>query len=285
MKLLVTDPTLGVWEKKEAGAKRLPYFSNWPCSPCSNTELAAFCCGDHRECICLQRRNWEIFSRIPCLPGTVSMCFSLCGRFLYQLSSEADCIHTRSVHNGELLFAAPTGVFPRYMMLDEAGKNLLVAGGAIAEVYLLSAPELICEKVIFTRHPCFAAAFWRKGLVLMCAEEGEDIQSVFYTMPLHGVRPQHLLTLPGIPGAICVCPDGLHMLASTCEGLLKIDLQTGTLLWNDSQWASCMRIECDKQYALISATMDGKVCLMNHEKPWERRILFQGYQAESCFLK
>ena len=284
MKLLVTDPSLGVWEMEDSGTRKLSDDFRWPCVPCSNKELEAFCCGESRECICMKKGNRELVSTMPCVPGIASMSLSPCSRFLYQLSSEADCIHSRSVHTGELLFAAPSGVFPRSMVLDRAGRYLLVAGGAVDEAYLLSVPELVCEKVIHTRHPCFGAAFWLDGLVLVCAKEGDDIQSVFYTVTEKAVRPRHLLTLPGIPGTICPCPDGIHILASTCEGVMKINLRTSELLWNRPEWASCMRIECERQFALLSATMDGRICLMNLEKPWEQRILIHGSQPEGCFL-
>jgi len=284
MKLLVTDPSLGVWEKRETGAERLPDLCSWPCSPCGNAELMAFCCGEHRECICLERKSHEMVCRMPCVPGIASMCFSPCSRFVFQLSSEADCIHTRSVSTGDLLFAVPVGVFPRSMFLLETGKYLLAAGGAKAEAYLFSIPELICEKVIHTRHPCFAAVFWVDGLALVCAKEGEDIQTVFYTLSDRTVRPQHLLTLPGVPGTVSMCPDRIHMLASTSEGVSKINLRTSEIVWMRPEWASCMRIQCEGQFAALSGTLDGRVYLLNHEKPWEQSVVFHGSQAECCFL-
>ena len=36
--------------------------------------------------------------------------------------------------------------------------------------------------------------------------------------------------------------------------------------------------------ALISDALCGRVCLLNLRRPWERRILFQGTDAQACFL-
>ena len=91
------------------------------------------------------------------------MCLSPCGRYVYQLSAEADSVHTRLTATGELIFAAPAGVFPRSLCLDASGRWLLAAGGAVDEAYVLSAPELVRERTIHTLNPCFAAGFWRGG--------------------------------------------------------------------------------------------------------------------------
>ena len=286
MRLLITQPQVGIFERSEhdPSAGMLPIHMAWPCLPCESHGLTAVCCAQERECICLKRPGYGIISRMPCVPGPSAMCFSPCGRYLYQLSSEADCVHTRLTATGELLYAAPAGVFPRSMQMDENGRRLLVAGGAVPEAYVLTAPELICERIIHTKHACFAAGFWQEGLVLVCAAEGNDIQTAIYTLREKAVRPRKLIELSGPPGGMCICPDGRHMLLSTPDGLMKIRLATGEILWNRAEWPLCMRLCCKRNWALVSDTLDGKVCLIDHHHPWEQVPIGAGEGIQACFL-
>ena len=120
------------------------------------------------------------------------------------------------------------GCFPRAMCLDASGRLLLAAGGAVDEAYLLTAPELVRERTIHTQSPCFAAGFWRGGLLLVCAVEGEDIHTAVYTLAPGTPRPRKLIDLPGQPGGLCVCPDGVGALISTRDGLIETGYSTGT---------------------------------------------------------
>lgn len=284
MGILLCKPGDGAWAEVEKQPVRLPCPFEWPCMPCASPACAAFACLRSRECLCVDRRGWQVIGRMPCAPGVSCMQFSACGRYLYQLSGEADSIHTRSVSTGELLYAAPAGVFPRCMKQDAAGKLILCAGGAVDEALLLNAPDLTTVRAIATRHPCFAADFWQEGLLLVCAAEGDDIQTVLYTLPHRAVRPRRLLELPGPPGGCCVCPDGVTALVSTRAGLMRIDLRSGALLWNRPEWALCMRLECRDDRALVSDTLDGSVCLMNLNQPWRQRTVTNHMESQACFL-
>lgn len=243
----------------------------------------AFCCAQSRECLCLRKKGAQIISRMPCVPGVCAMLFSPCERYLYQLSSEADCIHTRCTATGDLLYAAPAGVFPKSLRMDLAGKQLLSAGGAVNEAMLFSAPDLHAQQVIATRHPCFAADFWRGGLVLVCAAEGDDIQTIVYTLADGKVRPRKLLELPGQPGTLRVCADGVHALLSTRDGLMKISLNTGALCWNRPEWAMSLMLDVLGNLALVSDTLDGRVCLFHHHRPWEQQTIACAESAQACF--
>ena len=283
MNVLITDPGSGVWEMQQQ-PRKWPCVFPWPCLPCACASCAAVCCQQTRECLCIERHSREVIGAMPAAPGLSDMCLSPCGRYLYQLSSEADSIHLRSVATGELLYAAPAGVFPRMMRLDSRGKTLLVAGGAVNEACLLDAANLECEKTVTTRHACFLADFWKGGLVLVCAAEGDDIHTAVCTLAPRGVKPRTLTVLPGQPGALCVCPDGATALLSTPDGLIKLHLYSGELMWNQPEWALCMRMCCRGDLALVSGALDGRVCLLNHYRPWERRILWNGSEPHACFL-
>ena len=286
MGVLVCRPGGGVQIAAEGGQQpetlACPYL--WPCVPCASPSMVAFCCQQSRECVCMDRGGWRLCCRMPCVPGVCSMCFSACGQYLYQLSSEADTVHTRCTITGELLYAAPAGVFPRCMKMHASGRLLLCAGGAVGEAALLNAPDLTTIRTIETRHPCFAADFCRDGLVLVCAAEGHDIQTAVYVSSARSENPCEIIRLPGAPCGLCVCPDGMHALISTWNGLMKVNLHSGAVLWNRAEWAYCMRIECRGQQMLISDTMDGGVWLINHCRPSEKSLLDNHPESQACFI-
>lgn len=286
MSILLCKPGDGVWTMRDTGQQpeKVQCPLEWPCAPCANAACFAVGCLKSRKCLCIERRSGKEICCMACVPGVSNMCFSACGRFLYQLSSEADCIHACMTANGELAYAAPAGVFPRCMKIGEKGKMLLCAGGASNEAILLNVPDLVRLRTIHTRHPCFAADFWQEGLVLVCATEGEDIRTVICTLPPKALRLRKLTELPGPPAGLCVCPDELSALISTRAGLSKVDLRTGNLLWNCPEWALCMRIECAGSEALISDTLDGGIWILNHQRPWERRLMAQASESQACFL-
>ena len=165
-----------------------------------------------------------------------------------------------------------------------AGRLLLAAGGAVDEAYLLTAPELVRERTIHTQSPCFAAGFWRGGLLLVCAVEGEDIHTAVYTLAPGTPRPRKLIDLPGQPGGLCVCPDGVGALISTRDGLMKLDIPQGRLLWNLPDLALCAGLCCRGPMALVSATLGGQVRLLSHYKPWLSKTVFTGTDVHACFL-
>ena len=284
MSLIIADARQGVWKAADEGgpltevacALEAPYLT------CAGS--ACVCVGGNRECLCLTCHGLREISRMPAAPGLAALCLSPCGRYVYQLSSEADSVHTRLTATGDLIFAAPVGVFPRAMCLDASGRLLLAAGGAVDEAYLLTAPELVRERTIHTQSPCFAAGFWRGGLLLVCAVEGEDIHTAVYTLAPGTLRPRKLIDLPGQPGGLCVCPDGVGALISTRDGLMKLDIPQGRLLWNLPDLALCAGLCCRGPMALVSATLGGQVRLLSHYKPWLSKTVFTGTDVHACFL-
>lgn len=284
MSLIIADARLGVWKATDEGGPLtgVDCALEGPRLTCAGS--ACVCVGGNRECLCLTCHGLREISRMPAAPGLAALCLSPCGRYVYQLSSEADSVHTRLTATGDLIFAAPVGVFPRAMCLDASGRLLLAAGGAVDEAYLLTAPELVRERTIHTQSPCFAAGFWRGGLLLVCAVEGEDIHTAVYTLAPGTPRPRKLIDLPGQPGGLCVCPDGVGALISTRDGLMKLDIQQGRLLWNLPDLALCAGLCCRGPMALVSATLGGQVRLLSHYKPWLSKTVFTGTDVHACFL-
>lgn len=285
MTILIADPTLGAFLLRgEAPPVPLSAGAECPCMPAACPGRLILACEKTRSCFVLSRKTLREELRFPAPPGISALCASPCGRWLYILSHEADVVHALHLGTGELSFAAPAGVFPRSMTLNPSGSELLVACGAEAEARLFSLPGLLTKHIIHTRHPCFGAAYWKNGLVLVCAAEGTDIQTILYTLAPGKVRPRELLRLPGLPGAMQVCPDGLAALLSTPDGLMKIDLTTGRLLWNVPAGALCMGISVKNGRILVSDLPTGKVLLLPQDDPWPRRILWQGSAPQACFL-
>lgn len=284
MSLIIADARLGVWKATDEGGPLtgVNCALEGPRLTCAGS--ACVCVGGNRECLCLTCHGLREISRMPAAPGLAALCLSPCGRYVYQLSSEADSVHTRLTATGDLIFAAPVGVFPRAMCLDASGRLLLAAGGAVDEAYLLTAPELVRERTIHTQSPCFAAGFWRGGLLLVCAVEGEDIHTAVYTLAPDTPRPRKLIDLPGQPGGLCVCPDGVGALISTRDGLMKLDIPQGRLLWNLPDLALCAGLCCRGPMALASATLGGQVRLLSHYKPWLSKTVFTGTDVHACFL-
>ena len=284
MSLIIADARLGVWKATDEGGPLtgVDCALEGPRLACAGS--ACVCVGGNRECLCLTCHGLREISRMPAAPGLAALCLSPCERYVYQLSSEADSVHTRLTATGDLIFAAPVGVFPRAMCLDASGRLLLAAGGAVDEAYLLTAPELVRERTIHTQSPCFAAGFWRGGLLLVCAVEGEDIHTAVYTLAPDTPRPRKLIDLPGQPGGLCVCPDGVGALISTRDGLMKLDIPQGRLLWNLPDLALCAGLCCRGPMALVSATLGGQVRLLSHYKPWLSKTVFTGTDVHACFL-
>ena len=284
MSLIIADARLGVWKATDEGGPLTGVDCALEGSRLTCAGSACVCVGGNRECLCLTCHGLREISRMPAAPGLAALCLSPCGRYVYQLSSEADSVHTRLTATGDLIFAAPVGVFPRAMCLDASGRLLLAAGGAVDEAYLLTAPELVRERTIHTQSPCFAAGFWRGGLLLVCAVEGEDIHTAVYTLAPGTPRPRKLIDLPGQPGGLCVCPDGVGALISTRDGLMKLDIPQGRLLWNLPDLALCAGLCCRGPMALASATLGGQVRLLSHYKPWLSKTVFTGTDVHACFL-
>lgn len=284
MSLIIADARLGVWKATDEGGPLtgVDCALEGPRLACAGS--ACVCVGGNRECLCLTCHGLREISRMPAAPGLAALCLSPCGRYVYQLSSEADSVHTRLTATGDLIFAAPVGVFPRAMCLDASGRLLLAAGGAVDEAYLLTAPELVRERTIHMQSPCFAAGFWRGGLLLVCAVEGEDIHTAVYTLAPGTPRPRKLIDLPGQPGGLCVCPDGVGALISTRDGLMKLDIPQGRLLWNLPDLALCAGLCCRGPMVLASATLGGQVRLLSHYKPWLSKTVFTGTDVHACFL-
>lgn len=286
MNLFMTDCQQGLFLYHSATHIRRPIDCSLACPymPCATRDLLLCACRKECDCCCISRRSLEENYRFPALPALSALCVSACDRYIYQLSSEADCVHTLHLGTGEIMYACKAGVFPRDMKLMSQGQLLLVAGGASGEVLLFQTPGLSLYRQLSVPGCCCSAEDWQDGLVFLCAVENQDIQTAVLTLAPSKIRPVEILRLDGQPGGLCVCPDRQTALVGTLDGLMKICLRTGRILWNLPNLPLCSQIKCQGGFALASADLGGQVFLLPHEQPWLSKRIFKGSEAQACFV-
>ena len=267
MNIFVTDCEKGLSLYRPGPGLLLTIESSLSCPymPCTSRDLLLCACRRDLECRCFSRRSLREISRFPALPALGAMCVSPCGRYVFQLSTEADCVHTRHLGTGDLLYGCKVGVFPRDMCLQPKEQLLLVAGGASGEVILLRAPRLLPYAQFQTPGCCCCVQSWRGGLVILCAVENHQIETALLTLAPSRLRPAELLRLEGQPGSLCVCPDGETALLGSLDGLMKVCLRTGDILWNLPHLIHCTDIRCQGPLALAAGDMAGQVHRLPHE--------------------
>lgn len=285
MNLFVTDCEKGLTLYHPRTGTLVPMDSSLSCPymPCVTKDLLLCACRRDLECCCFSRHTLKELYRIPALPALGAMCVSACGRYVFQLSSEVDCVHTRHLGTGDLLYGCKVGVFPRDMKLHSKGQLLLVAGGASGEVILLRAPKLVPYAQFQAPGCCCSVQSWRGGLAVLCAVENDQIETSLLTLAPSGLKPVELLRLEGQPGGLCVCPDGETALLGSLDGLMKICLRTGEVLWNLPHVVYCTDLACQGNLALAAGDMAGQVHLFPHEQPWLAKTVFSGGETQACF--
>ena len=169
------------------------------------------------------RLMWDGRRTLPLPPGTEVILRH--GGLWLALSGEADSLWVMDA-GGQLLVCTPCGVYPQDMCL--AGDALAVCGGADSRVHLLSLPEARMLRVIAVPGNVQRIAAWGNRLCVLSVlgEERIRCQAGVIALPAGGYEP--LLTLPGLPGAVCADGAGGWWIA-TSEQLIRVDRQ-GRLL-------------------------------------------------------
>ncbi len=286
MNILITDCDQGLRLYHPSGKFLLPMECSLACPymPRATSDCLLCACRKECDCCCFSRRSLRETSRFPALPALSAVCVSGCERYVYQLSTEADCVHTRHLGSGELLYACKVGVFPRDMKLRPQGQLLLVAGGASGEVVILQTPDLIHYATFHAPGCCCSVQDWQGGLAILCAVENQDIQTSLLILAPHKIRPVEVLRLEGQPGGFCVCPDRQTALVGALDGLMRIDLRTGEILWNLPNLPHCTDVSCQGDLALAAGDMSGQVQWIPLEQPWLAQSLFSGGETQACFV-
>ncbi len=285
MSMLFADPTGGLfWQSERSGALvEVATEAERPYRPCA-AESELLCACQHRlEVECLRRDTLKPVRSFPALPAMSAMCVSPCGKYLYQLSSEADCVHTRLLATGELLHACPAGVYPRDMKLDEAGKHLLVAGGASGELLLLSAPDL--RLVWRMRLPGVVCAcdFLQGRLAVLCAVENGDIQTALMTLLPPRRAPELIDLTPGQPGGLCAAGSGMVAMGAL-RGLSLVSTHRRRVMWTLPSVALPACLQQRGGVLLVSDTLDGSVVRVPVMQPSAAQTLFVGGEAQAAYV-
>lgn len=120
------------------------------------------------------------------------------------LSGETDCLSLIELRTGQMLVTAPAGMYPQEMCLVNR-RLVAVCGGADGSVRLMD-PWTLYTRQTFSlpghtqRITCSGGAMY-----VLCAVYEGMLHCLLYRIRSDG-QIKRLLTLPGLPGALC--PDG-----------------------------------------------------------------------------
>lgn len=168
------------------------------------TGMGRVFCAGQRQCVCYDRATGRALFDFSISGGVCALEFWQ-GR-VYALSADADSISAYSHRNGELLFSAPAGVYPRGMAVSPCGKYLAVAGGAAGEILLLD-EGLQCRFRHRVAGIACAVAFFPRMLGVLCAVGETELSARLLGVSPRGVTEEILMT-PHMPCALCALPGG-----------------------------------------------------------------------------
>ena len=230
------------------------------CALCAG--LGRVFCAGQKRCICYERETGRALFDFS-IPGGVCALEFLRER-VYALSADADSLSAYSAWNGELLFSAPAGVYPRGMALSPCGRYLAVAGGAAGEILLLD--DLLQDHA---RHRvagvACAVAFFPRMLGVLCAVGEMELSARFVGISQRGVA-EELLALPAPPCALCARPGGGCLLG--CHGMLY-SLRADGKISRGMPWGYPAKIRSFRQHALICDPWQRDVRLLKGERIYE----------------
>ena len=229
---------------------------------------------------CFSRRKVEVLHLnkeqwLAAAPGLESMCLSRDGRFLYELSGEADALYCVEVKSGKPLYMAKCGCYPQGLCLHPSGRWLAAAAGATGEINVYEAPELHLEKTC--RVPGIAAriAFIGTGIVFLSAVEKGEIYTLL-GLVRHGAKGYEEVALyRGLPGDLLALPDGSIML-SVLGQLMHAEIKPYKLLSTLPMEGLITHIAHNGRDTLLTDSALGQVSLLSLRAPHEKKVLYQG---------
>lgn len=212
-----------------------------------------YCAGEAR-CGCFDRRTGNALFDFP-LPGGVCA-LGAAGDKICALSSDADSISAFRAQNGELLFSAPAGVYPRDFSVSPCGRYLAVAGGAAGEI-LLYDDMLQCRLRCRIAGIACGVAFLPRALAALCAVgEGELSARLMLISPRGVAEEAFFCPLP--PCALCALPGGQCLIG--CHGAVYCLRPDGKIVPRLS-CAYPARIRPGRGSALICDSWQGEILL------------------------
>ena len=219
------------------------------------------------------RRLWDGTRMLPLPPGAEAA-MHLCGRWMV-LSGEADSLWVMD-ESGRPLVCAPCGVYPQDMC--PAGECLAVCGGADSRVHMLSLPDARTLGTVAVPGNVQRIAAQGERLCVLSAAGEERIRCLAGTISLRTGRYEPLLTLPGLPGAVCAAGRGAWWIAASerlCladsrgrvlrmlpgQGLIhSLSVHGETLLAADPVLGACTLVDLRNRRAPVQLPA-GEVCM------------------------
>lgn len=284
MSILVTEREAGaawLWTTRDGRRQALQTGALAPGMPAQAANAVLLACARTEQVYCAPLDTLACARTFPAPPGLCALCASPCGRYAYLLGGDADCVQTRCLRTGELLFVQRAGVFPRDMRLHPSGRWLAVAGGASGEALLLSAPELRLRRRIRVRGAVCAVDFVPDGLLLLCAVGERELRTAL--VHAAGECPRELWRAEGPPGALRAAGNGCALVGAW-GGLALLSWREGRLLWQRPELPLAGGIDLRGDQALVSDTLSGPTTLLPLRQPWLSRALCPGVDVRAIFV-
>ncbi|MBR4082200.1 MAG: hypothetical protein IKK21_10490 [Clostridia bacterium] len=165
----------------------------------------------------LAKLLWDGARLLPMPPGAEAV--MRWQRTWLALSGEADGLWVMD-ERGQLLICAPCGVYPQDMCF--AGNDLAVCGGADSRVHMLSLPSAQTLRAFSVPGNVQRIAAQGEQLCVLSAIGEEHIRCLVGVISLRTGRYEPLMTLPGLPGAVCAAGRGAWWIAAS-ERLCLVD--------------------------------------------------------------
>lgn len=162
-----------------------------------------YCAGEKR-CVCYDRETGDALFDTA-IPGGVCA-LALLGDWVCALSSDADSVTAFSALNGDVLFSAPAGMYPRGLCVSRQGRYLAVAGGAAGCVLLLDGGLNRLREYRLPGTVC-GVCFLHRGLAALCAVERGEITARLMRVSFRGVT-EEMASIPLVPSCLCGLPGG-----------------------------------------------------------------------------
>ncbi|MBR1584676.1 MAG: hypothetical protein IJ662_03965, partial [Clostridia bacterium] len=161
-------------------------------------------------CTCYDRRGTPLF-QFPAPPNGCDLAAG--GGVVYCLSGDADSVTAYAARDGELLFSAPAGAYPRALALGPDGQCLAAAGGAAGEILLFD-PGLRLRRTIRVPGVACGVCFLGKGMAALCAVGDGELSSALFRISPWGVT-EEIFTCPQGPCCLQAVDNGC---AVGCHG-------------------------------------------------------------------
>lgn len=137
------------------------------------------------------------------------------------LSGETDCLTLLRPGQPSPLMTLPVGVYPQDACLMPDGLHAAVCGGADGTLRLVRLTDFTQAGSLRLPGQPQRITAGAAALHVLCLTGEHDLCTLLLRLPLHSLRPEPLLTLPGLPGAVCACRDGVWTASSETLLLLK----------------------------------------------------------------